>query len=181
VSLIVTPHQHVTVMCSTLEVLELDATWGPHGRRPPKQFHPAQEERFEVVSGCLRAHVDGVERRYGAGEAFAIPPGAVHGVWNDGDDEARAVWRTLPALRTLDLLESIDGLYRDGRIEPGRMPGLLVWATLLTEYRDVLRLAAGPALVVRGVFAALARLGRLRGYGQRVTRRRRKRPPLRAS
>ena len=166
-SLIITPHQCVTVIRSTPEVLELDATWGPHGRRPPKQLHPAQEEQFELISGCLSVRVDGVERRYGAGETFAIAPGAVHGVWNDGDEEARAVWRTLPALRTLDLFESIDGLYRNGRIEPDKMPGLLVWATLLTEYRDVLRLAAGPAVLVRGAFAALARLGRLRGYGSR--------------
>jgi len=166
----ITPHQSVTVLGSSAEVLELDATWGPHGRRPPKQLHPSQEEQFEVVSGFLRVRVDGVERRYGAGEKFVIAPGAVHGVWNDGDEEARAVWRTLPALRTLELFESIDGLYRDGRVDPEKMPGVLVWATLLTEYRDVLRLAVGPAGVVRGVFAALARIGRLRGYGPRPRR-----------
>jgi mannose-6-phosphate isomerase-like protein (cupin superfamily) len=180
VSLIVTPHQRVEVIRSTPEVLELDATWGPHGRRPPKQLHPAQEERFEVVAGCLRVRVEGVERRYGAGETFAIAPRAVHAVWNDGDEEARAVWRTLPALRTLELFECLDGLYRERRIEPDAMPGLLVWATLLTEYRDVLRLAAGPPGLVRGVFAALAGVGRLRGYGD-VTSRHRRRPAVRAS
>jgi hypothetical protein len=151
------------VMSSTPDVLELDATWGPHGRRPPKQLHPLQEEQFEVVSGCLSVRVEGVERRYRAGETFAIAPGAVHSVWNDADEDARAVWRILPALRTIDLFRSLDGLYRDGRIERDKMPGLLVWAALLAEYRDVLRLAARPAFLVRGVFAALARLGRLRG------------------
>jgi quercetin dioxygenase-like cupin family protein len=163
----VTPYQSLTVIRSTAEVLEVDGTWGPHGHRPPKQLHPAQEEQFDVVSGSLRVRVEGVERLYGAGESFAIAPGAVHGVWNDGDEEARAVWRTLPALRTLELFESIDGLYRDGRVERDKMPGLLVWATLLTEYRDVLRLAVKPAGLVRGVFAALAGLGRRRGYGPR--------------
>jgi quercetin dioxygenase-like cupin family protein len=163
VALTITPHQHVTVMRSTPEVLELDATWGPHGRRPPKQLHPAQEEQFEVVSGCLSVRVEGIERRYRAGETFAIAPGAVHSVWNDAGEDARAVWRVLPALRTLDFFRSLDRLYRDGRIERDKMPGLLVWATLLTEYRDVLQLAARPAFMVRGVFAALARLGRRRG------------------
>jgi quercetin dioxygenase-like cupin family protein len=167
VSLTITPHQSLTVIGNTPEVLEVDATWGPHGRRPPKQLHPSQEEQFDVLAGSLRVRVEGVERRYGAGETFVIAPGAVHGVWNDGDEEARAVWRTLPALRTLDLFTSVDGLYRDGRIERDKMPGLLVWATLLTEYRDVVRLAAKPAALVRGVFAALAGLGRLRGYGAR--------------
>ena len=161
--LTITPHQSVTVMRRTPEVLELDATWRPHGRRPPKQLHPAQEEQFEVISGCLSVRVEGVERRYRAGERFAIAPGAVHSVWNGSGDDARALWRTLPALRTLDLFTSLDRLYRDGRIESDKMPGLLVWATLLTEYRDVLRLAARPAVLVRGAFVALARLGRLRG------------------
>lgn len=164
-ALTITPHQHVAVLRNTPEVLELDATWGPHGRRPPNQLHPTQEERFEVLSGILSVRVEGVERRYGAGETFAIAPGAVHVVWNAGDEDARARWRTLPALRTLELFQALDGLYRDGRIERDKMPGVLVWATLLTEYRDVLRLAARPAPVVRGAFAMLAALGRLRGYG----------------
>jgi len=168
--LTITPYQSLTVIRSTPEVLEVDATWGPHGHRPPKQLHPSQEEQFEVLSGCLRVRVEGVDRLHGAGETFAIAPGAVHGVWNDGDEETRAVWRTLPALRTLDLFESIDGLYRDGRVEHDKMPGLLVWATLLTEYRDVLRLAVKPAALVRGVFAVLAGLGRVRGYGPRPRR-----------
>jgi quercetin dioxygenase-like cupin family protein len=169
-TLTITPYQSLTVVRSTAEVLELDATWGPHGKRPPRQLHPSQEEQFEVVSGCISARVDGVERTYRAGDTFAIAPGAVHGVWNEGDEEARAVWRTLPGLRTLDLFKAIDGLYRDGRIERDKAPGLLVWATLLTEYRDVLQLAAKPAFLVRGAFAALARLGRLRGYAPRPRR-----------
>jgi quercetin dioxygenase-like cupin family protein len=162
-ALTITPHQSVTVMSSTPEVLQLDATWGPHGRRPPKQLHPAQEEQFEVVSGCLSVRVEGVERRYRAGEAFSIAPGAVHSVWNEAEEDARAVWRVLPALRTLDFFSALDRLYRAGRIESDKMPGLLVWATLLTEYRDVIQLAARPAVLVRGAFATLARFGRLRG------------------
>ena len=45
------------------------------------------------------------------------------------------------------------------------MPGPLAFAALLTEYDDVFRLAAGPEPVVRGALAALAPLGRMRGYG----------------
>lgn len=160
-----TPHQTVTVVRSAPDVLEVEGTWGPHGKRPPRQLHPAQVEQFDVISGALRVRVEGVERSYGTGESFEIPRGAVHGVWNDGEVEARAMWRTLPALRTRELFQDIDVLYREGRVEPDAMPSLLVWATLLTEYRDVLRLAAGPAPLVRGAFAALATLGRLRGYG----------------
>ncbi len=163
----ITPYQSITVVRSTDAALELDATWGAGGHRPPKQLHPAQEERFEVLSGALQARIEGVDRTYRAGESFVIPAGAVHAVWNDGEDEARAVWRTVPGLRTLELFESIGALYREGRVPEDEMPGLLVWATLLDEYRDVLRLAAKPAGLVRGAFAALAQIGRRRGYGPR--------------
>ena len=160
-----TPYQSVAVLRSTPEVLELEGRWGPHGKPPPGQLHPAQVEQFDVLSGALRVRLEDGERVYAAGESFEIPRAAVHGVWNDGDVEARAIWRTLPALNTLHLLEDIDSLYATGRVKPDAMPSVLVWATLLTAYRGVLRLGAGPAPLVRGVFAALAVVGRMRGYG----------------
>ena len=159
-----TPYQHFTVLRHEPDVLELDAVWGPASKKAPRQLHPSQEEQFDVVSGELTVLLDGEEHVYGAGSHFTIPAGAVHGVWNGGGVEARAVWRTLPALRTLELFEDIDGLYKAGVIEPQKMPTVMMWATLLTEYRDVLRLAAKPASVVRAVFATLAAFGRRRGY-----------------
>jgi hypothetical protein len=52
------------------------------------------------------------------------------------------------------------------------MPGPLAFGVLLTEYRDVFQLAAGPRPVVRGGLAFLGAIGRLRGYrtGERVLR-----------
>ena len=44
------------------------------------------------------------------------------------------------------------------------MPGPLAFAVLLTEYRDVFRLTAGPEPLVRGALSALAVVGRARGY-----------------
>jgi hypothetical protein len=43
------------------------------------------------------------------------------------------------------------------------MPGPLAFGVMLTAYRDVFRLA-GPDLVLRPALAALAVLGRARGY-----------------
>jgi mannose-6-phosphate isomerase-like protein (cupin superfamily) len=159
-----TPYQHFTVLRHDPGVLELDAVWGPSPKKAPKQLHPSQEEQFDVVAGELTVRLDGDVHVFGAGSSFTIPAGAVHGVWNGGTVEARAVWRTLPALRTLELFEDIDGLYRSGVVASDEMPSLTMWATLLTEYRDVLRLAAKPASAVRGVFALLASFGRRRGY-----------------
>jgi mannose-6-phosphate isomerase-like protein (cupin superfamily) len=159
-----TPYQHFAVLRHDPGVLELDAVWGPSPKKAPKQLHPSQQEQFDVLEGELTVLLDGSVHVFGAGSSFTIPAGAVHGVWNGGSVQARAVWRTLPALRTLDLFEDIDGLYRSGVVASDEMPTLTMWATLLTEYRDVLRLAAKPASVVRGVFALLASLGRRRGY-----------------
>ena len=109
-----TPYQHFTVLRHDPGVLELDAVWGPSPKKAPKQLHPSQEEQFDVVAGELTVRLDGDVHVFGAGSSFTIPAGAVHGVWNGGAVEARAVWRTLPALRTLELFEDIDGLYRSG-------------------------------------------------------------------
>ncbi len=66
----------------------------------PKHVHRKQEERFEVVTGRVRAHVDGEERSHGRGDVFAAPPGSVHTVWNDGgDDDVRLLVEFRPALR----------------------------------------------------------------------------------
>jgi len=111
--------------------------------------------------------IEGDERELGTGDAIDIPRRAVHQMWNEGDEEARALWQTRPALRTLGWFETIDSLHREGRVGGNGMPGPLAFATLMTEYRDVFRLAVGPDPVVRGVLAALAPLGRLKGYGPR--------------
>jgi hypothetical protein len=47
------------------------------------------------------------------------------------------------------------------------MPGPLAYGVLLTEYRDVFRLAAPAEPVVRVGLSALAVVGRARGYSTR--------------
>ena len=58
---------------------------GPGGSPPPKHFHPAQDERFEVLEGALTARVDGEERELESGDVLEIPRGAVHQMWNAGE------------------------------------------------------------------------------------------------
>ena len=59
-----TPTESVTIRSSTPEALEVEAEYGPDGSPPPKHWHPAQDERFRVLEGTLRARVDGIEREY---------------------------------------------------------------------------------------------------------------------
>jgi quercetin dioxygenase-like cupin family protein len=99
-SLTLTPKESVTIRTSTPELIEVEVTYGPGGERPPAHLHPEQDESFEVLSGTIGVRIDGEERSYGPGDAFEVPRGAVHQMWNPGKEPARAIWQTRPAGRT---------------------------------------------------------------------------------
>lgn len=162
----ITPTESITVRQSGPELLEVEATYGATGKPPPKHFHPDQDEHFEVVTGKLRVRAGDDDRTLEPGATIDIPRRTVHQMWNPGPDEARVLWQTRPAGRTEEWFAAIDRLHREGKVGRNGMPGPLAFAALLTEYDDVFRLAAGPEPVVRGALAALAPLGRMRGYGR---------------
>lgn len=157
-----TPHESLEIRASSDEALEMEATYGT-GKAPPKHFHPAQDEHFEVLAGSIQVRVGGEGRPLSAGEEIDIPRGAVHQIWNPSPGPARVVWRTAPGGRTEQWFRAIDRLHREGRVGGNGMPGPLAFGVLLTEYRDVFRLA-GPDWLLRPVLAALALAGRARGY-----------------
>ena len=158
-----TPRESVTIRESTPEALEVEAVYGPGGSPPPKHLHPSQSERFEVVSGELRARVGGEERRLSQGDVLAVPTGAVHQMWNPGQEPTRVIWRTMPAGRTEQWFRSLDALQRSGRVGRSGMPGPLAFGVLLSEFPDVFRLA-GPQPLLRPALALLGAIGRARGY-----------------
>jgi quercetin dioxygenase-like cupin family protein len=59
------------------------AVAGPH-------FHPAQEERFEVVDGVLGYRLGDRRGELRRGEAVTLPAGVVHDWWNAGEGNLRA-------------------------------------------------------------------------------------------
>ena len=127
------PSTSLTVLAHDEDGLEVEATYAPGSPAPPAHLHPAQEEHFEVRSGAMRTVVDGHEETFEQGNAFDVPRGAVHQMWNDGDEPAVLTWRTTPASRTLDWFRELDALQRgEGRPNP---------AELLSDYDDVFRLA----------------------------------------
>jgi len=158
-----TTSESVTIRQSSPEVLEVEGSYGPGGRPPPAHFHPAQDEHFEVLEGTLRTKVGGEQRDLGPGDPLDIPQGTPHQMWNPGEQGARVVWQTRPALRTEQWFRSIDALHREGRVGRNGMPGPLAFGAILSEYDDVFRLA-GPRPLVNGAVALLGALGRLRGY-----------------
>jgi mannose-6-phosphate isomerase-like protein (cupin superfamily) len=164
----ITPGESVTVRESTAELLEVEGTWSPSGKRPPKHFHPSQDEHFEMIEGTLRARVDDEQRDLGPGDVIDIPRGSAHQIWNPGTEPARAIWQTRPGGRTEQWFAAIDALHREGRVGDDGMPGPLAFAVLLSEYDDVFRLAVPAEPVVRGGLSALAVIGRARGYDARA-------------
>jgi quercetin dioxygenase-like cupin family protein len=159
-----TPGESLTVLRSTPERLDVEATYRAAGSPPPKHYHPDQDEHFEVLSGRIRVRAGDAERELGPEETIDIPRGTPHQIWNAAGNEARVLWQTSPGARTLEWFEAIDRLQREGRVGANGMPGPLAFAALLTEYSDVFRLAVGPEPPVRGALAVLAPLGRMRGY-----------------
>jgi mannose-6-phosphate isomerase-like protein (cupin superfamily) len=101
------PHQTLRVVSSTADALELEAEWQPGGTAPPGHLHPGQDEHFEVLEGELTTVVEGRERVIAAGEAFDVPRGSAHRMWNAGAAPARATWRVTPALRTEEMFRTI--------------------------------------------------------------------------
>jgi quercetin dioxygenase-like cupin family protein len=158
-----TPSESVRVLRDDPEAIEVEGTWGPGGSAPPKHFHPAQDERFEVLEGTLTARVDGEQRELRPGDVLEIPRGAAHQMWNEADVPARATWRTSPAGRTGQWFADIHALRSSGRVGRDGMPGPLAFGAYLTEYRDVFRLA-GPQPVLTPLIIGLGALGRLKGY-----------------
>src|SRR3954470_23064094 len=142
-----TPNESLEIRSSTAEALEVEATYGAGGSPPPKHYHPAQDEHFEVLEGTIQTRVGGEERTLGVGESIDIPRGTVHQMWNSGSAPARVLWRTSPGGRPEDWFRAVDGLYRDGKGGRNGMPGPLAFAVLLREFDDTIRLA-GPAPVM---------------------------------
>jgi len=145
----ITPRESIRILSSTTEALEVEATYGPGGKEPPKYFHPAQDEAFEVLSGTLRVRVDDEERDLAEGDRLEIPRETVHQMWNPSPEPAVVNWRTSPAGRTEEWFRAIDRLHREGKVGRKGMPGPLAFGALLTEYRDVFRLAVAPDAVTR--------------------------------
>src|SRR5262249_41632256 len=122
-------------------------------------WHPAQDEHFEVLTGSVRVRVGDEQRTLRVGESIDIPSGTVHQFWNPGTEPARVLWQVRPAGRSADWFTSVDALR-----ETGGFGRVFAFAVLLTEYRDVFRLATPAAPVVRIALAALAPIGRLLGH-----------------
>ena len=136
----------------------------PGGAVAAPHVHPAQGERFEVVSGRLGAKVGRKTVELGPGESVSVKQGQAHTWWNAGDDEVHFVCEVRPALQFESLIETMFSLAADGKTNKKGMPNPLRLAVIANAHFDTVQLPFPPAILQRIGLALGAPAGRLLGY-----------------
>jgi len=127
--------------------------------------HPAQEERFEILSGEVGFRVGREKTVAGPGQRLVVPAGTPHKFWNAGDDVAHFVCEVRPALQFESLLETMFALAGDGKTNRKGMPNPFRLAVIANAHFDTVRLPFPPAILQKVALALGAPVGRLLGYG----------------
>ena len=150
------------------EVLEVEQVLRPgalRGIAAWSHVHSRQSERHEVLAGNLGMLVGGRKFRLAPGDAVVVPAAISHRLFAVDGGEVRVLLEVRPVLKTEQAFEVLAGLARDARLSRRGAPPLLQLAVLAWEYREENRIAWLPDRLQAPVVAALAALGRRRGYG----------------
>lgn len=146
------------------ERLVVDLYVRPGGAVAGKHVHSYITERFEVLAGTVRFHLDGRDEHAGPGRQVEVPPGVVHDWWNVGEDEAHVLVEIRPAKRFELMVQNLYGLANDGKTNARGVPNLLPLALFSREFRREGEFIRPPRIVQRILFAILAPIARARGY-----------------
>lgn len=149
---------------TSAELFEMRTDYRPGSAKPPAHYHPKQREHFEILEGSMTVDMNGQQRVYKAGEAFDVPEGVPHAMWNAGDVTARVIWQVRPALNSPAFFEMIWGLRQAGKVGSSGTPNLLQASVLMQAYADVFRLVSPPRPVQMILFGVLGFVARLLGY-----------------
>lgn len=135
----------------------------PGGRVAAPHLHPTVEERFLVMRGHVGLQVGEWEKTLGPGEHATVAPGTVHDWWQVGEETAEVIVEVVPGIRFGEMVASIFGLARDGKVSSEGLPDPLQLAVMGAEYGDVIAFTSPPRLVQRLTMPPLALIGRLVG------------------
>lgn len=69
----------------------------PPGGATTEHYHQVTEELYYFTAGQGRLRIDGEERDVKPGDCVVIRPGAVHKLWNTGDEPLRLLCCCAPA------------------------------------------------------------------------------------
>ena len=146
------------------EYARVRAELPPRARGVPMHFHLSYTESFEVLEGRLdlcvgkKNHV--VLTR---GQSDFAPLKVPHRFWNATDEPTVFEAEIRPAANFEKAIRVADGMARDGRTNAKGVPKNLFELALLYELADSY-LTGMPLFLQRGIFGALARIARKRGY-----------------
>jgi quercetin dioxygenase-like cupin family protein len=146
------------------EAVVVEAFVEPHGAVAAAHLHPAQEERFEVLSGELEFRVRKQTFVARAGDRVVVPAGTPHRFRNLGEETAHFVCEVRPALGFERLIETMFTLAADGKVNRKGMPSPLRLAVIANHHFGDVRLPFPPAWLQRLGLVLAAPLGRLLGY-----------------
>jgi quercetin dioxygenase-like cupin family protein len=135
----------------------------PGGRVAAEHFHPTLTERFHVLRGQVGFMIDGRERVLASGDSARVAPGVRHDWWQVGAETAEVVVEVAPGDRFVEMVGTMFGLARDGKVNRKGMPSLLQLAVSASAYRDVIVFTSPPPAVQRPIFFVLAQIGHTAG------------------
>lgn len=151
-------------------VLVAHLTVYPGGRVATAHFHPTLRERFQVLAGEVGFLLGEEERLLGPGDTAEVPPGTVHDWWQVGDEEAEVIVEVDPGGRFVEMVGTIFGLARDGKVDERGVPRPLQLAVTAREYEDVMVIRSPPPWIQKALFGLLAPIGRRRGLKPKYDR-----------
>jgi len=99
--------QTITFVEETDDLLAMESSYEPGGAPAPAHLHPAQDERFTVLSGAVVTRLDGEERVLREGDELAVPAGTPHEFGGHPDEGGTVRWEVRPALRTRAFFEHL--------------------------------------------------------------------------
>lgn len=135
----------------------------PGGRVAAAHRHPSITERFHVLRGEVGFLLGDRQETLGPGEEAVVPAGTLHDWWQVGEEEAQVIVEVDPGDRFVEMVGTMFGLARDGKVNRHGLPHPLQLAVTADAYRDVMVLASPPAWVQSLAFGILAPLGRALG------------------
>jgi quercetin dioxygenase-like cupin family protein len=135
----------------------------PGGHVATEHFHPTLTERFHVIRGQVGFLIDGEERVLGPGDHARVEPNVRHDWWQVGTEAAEVVVEVAPGDGFVEMVGTLFGLARDGKVNRRGLPSLLQLAVTANAYRDVIVITSPPPWVQRPLFLLLASIGHTTG------------------
>ncbi len=119
------------------------------GSSTPMHIHLRQRERFEITSGELDVWIEGKRQTVGPGGNAEFAPGEPHRFLNASSNDIEVSVEIWPALRVVEVFESLFALDRAGLLSAKGAPGPLRLGLLVREFGDELFLLAKVPVAVQ--------------------------------